>query len=674
MKREKHVWIKRIFCVALSCALCFSVGCADENGAENSDSSNVETTVSSVYNYTTGVDVTASPLPLVENGVAKYQIVLQKDLPADVISAVSEMNGYIQDRTGALLSTSVDNGKTPNGKFISIGDTSMAEAVGLETDSIRYDGYRIRSVDGNLYIKANLDRGLKYGIYGFIERFIGVRWLTNDYTYIPEQTQTLNAYPCDVIDEPVFQMREWLGGDITLNSAFRDKMRCYNGSDIWCKDVDSSHNTTQYVNPEHIDPSDSEGRTLGETHPEYFTTYTNKVAPTTELCFTNGITADGKLAEGQSVASLMIDKIKSFLVKDAEKREIEYMMIGKEDDRRAVCNCDTCEERRKEILDSGIWVMYMNVIEEEVNAWLREEQNREVKFIMFAYQYTQTPPVVTKNDGSYAPINDLVVANDNIYVRIAPIDADYTYSFADPRQSLFQKTIIYGWDAVADHFMIWDYQCNFVEYFWYYPTNHYLKENLQTYADMGVVNIMNQSSYTQDKIWFDQLRSYVSSKLYWNLDWDMEYLMNEFIELFYDAAAPMVKEVYRLFDDYYASLRMDGKLKVSILQETAPFLGGELHEIGWLNKIITTIDNAMLGVKAEDLKTGVSVGEVQERLELIKLTPMRMILRNYTSYYGEETKKSYAIEFFELCDKYGITYLGETGIRSVATRKAECGL
>ncbi len=670
-QRKQSIW-KRALCGLLGGIMFFAIGCTPQESG-SSDKPNVETTVSNVYNYETGVDVTAAPLPLVENGVAKYQIVLQKDLPADVISAVSEMNGYIQDRTSVLLSTSVDNNQMPNGKFISIGDTSMAQMAGIKTDSIKYDGYRIQSVDGNLYIKANLDRGLKYGIYGFIERFIGVRWLTNKYTYIPEQTQTLNAYPCNVVDEPVFQMREWLGGDITLSSAFRDKMRCYNGSDIWCQDVDSSHNTTQYVNPEHIDPSDPDGRKLGETHPEYFTTYTNKVAPTVELCFTNGITADGKLAEGQSVASLMIDKIKTFLIKD-EKRQIEYMMIGKEDDRRAVCNCETCEERRKEILDSGIWVMYMNVIEEEVNAWLRQEQNREVKFIMFAYQYTQTPPVVMENDGTYTPINDLVVANDNIYVRIAPIDADYTYSFADPRQSLFQKTIIYGWDAVADHFMIWDYQCNFVEYFWYYPTNHYLKENLQTYAEMGVVNIMNQSSYTQDNIWFDQLRSYVSSKLYWNLDWDTEYLINEFIDLYYDSAADAVKEVYRLFDDYYAALRMDGKLTVSILSETSPFLGGEIHEIAWLNRIVSTIDNAIVNVKEETLTTGVSVTEIQERLELIKLTPMRMILRNYTSYYGEETKKSYAIEFFDLCDKYGIVYLGETGIRSVATRKAECGL
>ena len=185
---------------------------------------------------------------------------------------------------------------------------------------------------------------------------------------------------------------------------------------------------------------------------------------------------------------------------------------------------------------------------------------------------------------------------------------------------------------------------------------------------------MNQSSYTQSGIWFDYLRSYVSSRLFWNLEWNVDKLMDEFITLYYDCASGEAKKIYALFDDYYAEKRAAGELQVTILSNTSKYMSGELHDINWLNKIIDTIDNAISGIKADDITTGILPAELASRLEIIKLTPMRMILRNYTSYYSEDTRINYAVEFFDLCDKYNVKNLGESASRSVAARKAEYGL
>ncbi|MGN1062306.1 MAG: DUF4838 domain-containing protein, partial [Candidatus Scatosoma sp.] len=316
--------------------------------------------------------------------------------------------------------------------------------------------------------------------------------------------------------------------------------------------------------------------TLQEKHPEYFTTNTNNTGKDYDLCFTNGIEEDGTLAEGQSVASIMIDRIKSFLKADAEEQAYEYFMIGKTDNRNCICLCDTCVDRRAEYTESGIMIMFCNLVAREVNAWLKETQNREINIITFAYQRTQTPPTTKNVNGDHKALSPFVIADEHLYIRIAPIDANYTYSFYDERQDELQNDILFGWAAVAKHFMIWDYQCNFEEYYWYFPTTHYLKENLQCYVDIGATYVMNQSAYTQAGIWFDELRNYISSRLYWNLNWDVDALIDEYLTLYYGDSSDEVAEIYDIFDKYYAELRRKGKLQVTILSSNSAYVGSEL--------------------------------------------------------------------------------------------------
>lgn len=662
-----------------------SAGCTDcAQGGGTSSGGVIDTSDVKAYDYTTGVNLSGEEYTLVNNGVAVYNILIPADVSDDVLSYVTELNDYFNDVTGTRLKVVKENPENSiSGNYISVGNTQAASAAGIVTDDIKYDGFVIKTVSKNVYIAARLEQGIQNGVYSFLERFLGVRWLTARETHIPSSA-TVKIHECDILEEPRFQMRDWMGGDYN-NVAFAAHRRFYRGDELYCNDYGSTHNTTDnanntkigYVKKVDVDPTDPEGRKLGETHPEYFSDLTN-TAKDYELCMTSGISEDGKLEEGQSVASLMIDNMKKSLASDAETKQIEYFMVGHVDNRNAYCKCETCEQRRLKYTDSGIWVMFINVIEEEVNSWLKEEQGREVNFVIFAYQYTYAAPVTKNADGTYTAISPLCEANDNVVIRIAPIDANFTYSYVDSRQEETALNAINGWASVAKQFMLWDYVTNYIEYYWYFPTTHYMKENLEVFENIGCVYAMLQSSYTQNTIWFDDMRNYIASRLFWNADWDVEFLMNEYIELFYGPVADDVKKVVGLFENHYNELRIEGKLEVSILSESSSFINrnyaSEINPLPWLNKILRTIDNAIVAVENN---ADVSYNDAQTaiyKLEDVKITPMRMILRNYTAYYQEDSKTEFAIEFFDLVESHGIKNLGETSGRSVATRKAECGL
>ncbi len=636
------------------------------------------------YNYNSGIAQNGMGYDIVSNRNAEYIMVIPANASANIVNAANELNSYIKGVSGVTLNIVRDN-QTVTGNYISIGDTIYLGDTDIDLSALTNDGYSVKTIDGNIYIAGINERATKYAIYTFIERFLGVRWLNQSYTHIPTAS-TITVNQCDIVEQAVFENRMWYGGDsvMTANAAqYKDHSRFYTGEETWGKGVASTHNTTDYgdedrkdikgyVGKRDIDPTDSQGRSLGETHPEYFTDYTNKQSSHYDLCFTNGIDENGNLASGQSVASLMIDKIKSFLIADDGERKIQFFMIGIMDDSQAICQCATCQARRAQYGESGMSVIFMNCIEENVNAWLQEAQNRKVNIIMFAYSgRTSIPPTVKNGDGTQTLISPLCRANERVYVRLAPISADYTYSITDSRQDKTQFEALEGWRIVADNLMMWDYTTNFHEYFWYFPNMQNLKENLEYYRDIGVTYVLNQSSYTQSGIWFDSIKSYVSSKLYWNLEWSVEQLVDEYIELYYGEAADAVKKVIKILDNYYAELRDKGLLQADLFS-SGNYLQPSYYNINLMTTLIELIESEEEKIKLSDTISSQEKTRIIEALWAVKLTPMTMILRNYSAYYSDG-ETDFATKYLQICDYLGITRLSE-GMQQVADLAEEYGI
>ncbi len=673
MKKINKI-IRSAVTLLLAASMLLSVGCG--NTATD------KTGEYAVTDYMTGVNLAGKTFDIIKDGIARYDVVIPSEASDKLALLVSEMNEYFIQMTGTWLQMYRDNEYTGD-KYISIGDTEQSKKNNIDISEVENDGFVIKNVGDNFFIKGKEELGAQNGVYSFLERFAGIRWLTSTETYIPE-TSTITARECDILENPEFAMRDWMIAGY-LEEEFAAHRRFLRAGDYFAPQVAESHNTTDqeqqpgigYVNKSDIDPADPQGRTLGESHPEYFSDYTNTTATDYDICFTNGVDDNGELKEGQSVASLLIDKIKRFLTEDKDTRNIKYIMIGRVDNRNANCQCETCNERKELYGHSGISVILMNLVEEKINEWLMREQGRTVGVVMLAYHQTQNPPVNTNADGSFSLKSPLVKANKNVMVRIAPIDANFTYSYVDERQDEVTRNALNGWAEVTDKFMIWDYQQNYVEYLWYLPTTHYLKENLRYFKSIGAEYLMIQGSYSQKEIWQSDMRAYIASKLFWDFDWDIEYLMNEFLTLYYGEAASYVRRIIDLYENHYREmmeLPEDSGFRVQIQQEQGVFLGPQFAPIGWLNKILNTAESAIEFAENSDSISESERATLVYRLEAVMLYPMRMILKNYDAYYPGISKLNFAKEFYAIVDKHNFKYLGETSFRTVEMRKAEDGV
>lgn len=677
-----------------------SVGCKREKTVDNS-------TVYPKYDYTTGVDLEGEPLKIVNYGVAEYSILIPTAAPTILSSVVNELSTYITQISGAKIGI-VNDSSYLTGNYISIGDTVQFRNTGLDVSNVKDDGFIIKTIDNNVYIASKIDQGIMSGVYSFIERFLGVRWLTESVTHIP-QNKNILVYPCDILEEPTFTRRVWYDSG-SYYTSFYNHRRYFEDLDAWYyPGIETPHNTTDYsdasrrscgyvnkydvVNKEtsefirKYDANLNEGEDyLMNVHPEYFTDmeavdHEGNLKPATpangdyDICFTSGIKEDGTLRDGPSAVRYIIDKVKNALKEDETARKLKYFQIAEMDAGGAICKCNTCVNRRDTYKGGGVATMFINCIESEVNEWLKEEQGREVTFSTFAYHTSVNPPVKKNSNGTYSPISSLCVANDNVQIRVAPINADYTYSFQDENQIQTYNELFDGWDVCAKDMRVWDYVIDFYARTWWYPNLHYLKENFIYYKEHGVVEIFNECSRGSGdpSFWTNALKSYVVSKLYWNLGWDVGELVDEFMNLYYGAAAPAAKQYLNLIDGHYAELRATiGSLDMAVVTPSCNFYNSDKYPLNLMTGMISIIDNAILDIDENQNLGEEEKKQIASRLKVMKVTPMAMIFKNYDDYYNTRTKKDFAKEFLSLCDEVGVKSLGVG--QSVADLKKANGL
>ena len=180
-------------------------------------------------------------------------------------------------------------------------------------------------------------------------------------------------------------------------------------------------------------------------------------------------------------------------------------------------------------------------------------------------------------------------------------------------------------------------------------------------------------SAKEPSFWTNALKSYVASKLYWNLGWDVSELVNEFFDLYYGVAAPAAKEFLNVIDGHYAELRATiGSLDMAVVVPSCNFYNAEKYPLNLMTRLMSIVDNQILEIEANETLSETEKEQAISRIKAMKITPMAMIFKNYDSYYNTLTKKDFAKEFLTLCDECGIVTLG--GGETIADLKNSYGI
>lgn len=568
--------------------------------------------------------------------------------------AAQELNYYIAETTGKNLRIVDDSAVTydENEYYISVGDTTLLEDANLDLDYslLNYDGFFISFVGNMILIDGENDRGTLYGSYDFLEKFFGVRFLTIDHSHTPQLSE-VKIPKKDIVEAPDFMFRAFIDFDTTYNADFGAKMRYsngyqytspqYGGSSLWYNDT--IHCTLEYVPP----------AVYADKHPDWYSNL-NFSANTAEICFSNGITDEGKMDDSmeESVFKAMLGELQSRIL---EKPAASYYMIGQMDSPAEPCTCAKCLKGIEKYGGrSGLQIVFFNELVRKVNEWAeKEEIGHDINVATFAYTYSEMPPV---QNGQ--PFHPAVVCDEHLNIRFAPINLNYGVPVNDERQDDVAKTLFEGWKVVTDNLMVWDYYMNVSEHYWYVPYIGMIKPNYEYYKSLGIKFVYSQPNHTESQDYQARMMSYVASKLMWDTTADAGAIIDEFMRLEYGPGYETAKAFTEHMEDFYAvAQEKDPALRIPHhMDHNAAYASASTYPY----TVLETAKN-ILAKGIEDIGNNKDLTEEEKNaavtsLERMKLKPLRMIMKNMEYYPISQSDKNEVIdEFFAIADRLGVT-------------------
>ncbi len=655
MKRK----INLLLGLLMSFSLLLTAGCngCDFGGGTSTSGSNLDSDSQDSSSIEEGIKKEELG-SLVENGQSQYSIVIPKMAGECITFAAEELKNYIDEVTGSNMSIVADDvASASNGKYISLGDTTLLQASGITFDysTLNYDGFFVKTVDDDLYINGAVVGGTLNGVYDFLEKYVGVKFLTTNYTYLPD-TDSITLYKANYVESPDFALRDYYANQTMGNKLYAARMRLNskygatptkygeNGSNAYVNG--DGHNLLGEVDP--LVPYS----VYGAAHSDWY--YKNGA----ELCYTNGITDDDKF-DSEDTNSLVYNIIEIAKEKILANPSARYFMMGQPDNGEW-CNCNRCTaslERNGQ--RSGTLVIFMNAIAEQIENWMIEEGiDRDIMFITFAYWKTLDAPAELV-DGEWVPYNENVIARDNVAIKLAHMTCTYhdlnqgdVCSKNQTADNLFQS-----WSTITDTLLVWDYCTNFTQHFFWYPSFNSIARNLQYYRDLGVVEVMTQGAPHVGNYYQGHLYGYLYSKLMWDCDQDVNKLIDEFNYYYFGAeSSEVVDDFVDLMFYHYATLGDDYHNE---LYDSMNFLNFDNYPIGFLEKAERMLETEIAAVETREGITDAERVELISHLKQVLLHPKYMILHNYDAYYDVAGKKAYAADVLGIIDELGIGYYGE---------------
>ena len=379
--------------------------------------------------------------------------------------------------------------------------------------------------DGSLTISGGRPRGVLYGSYWFLDRKLGVHWLTPSVEYVPSKTR-VDLGDIDHFGKPAFASRLLLCLDHKY--AARNLINVNSGSSKYPEEygfykffgpAGFAHNLFTIVPP----------MKFFKKHPDIYALqrgkrrHGNATGVTASYCLTNP-----KLAE------IVVEEARKIL-----KANPNYTYFGIEegDFTEGNCTCENCKaaELKYGKRVGGCWTEFAN----RVSGALKDEFPH-VTFKTFAYLSSKRPPVNIK-------------ANDNVAVHYCAWGQRFGLAYNDPRNQSGKDLIndIKGWKKVAKHILIWDYVACMGNLISNADSLQNI-DNMKLFRDLGAEGVFPEGSSPEDiGIYGAAFRSWLLARAMWNPDeCQGEELERTFCkEYFGEKAGAKIAEYYKTYRD-----------------------------------------------------------------------------------------------------------------------------
>lgn len=453
-------------------------------------------------------------LSIVENGRSPYHIVGSYFADECERYAASELQKYLYDATNVFVPYFSDI-CPKRGLEILVGKTARnaAEYVSdADTEALGEEGYLVRADDdGTVLICGGGSRGTLYGVYAFLERFLGFRAFETGCERI-DRVASLSIPVGDVRKTPDFEYRDAyfrgafdgaLAAKLHLNTSVADLSREKGGGMKFF----SAHHSFESLLP---------SRVYFDAHPEYYALVGGKRMPT-QPCLSNG-----------DVARIMIENLLQTVKENPHARVFSVA----QNDNQEYCRCERCRAiDEEEGSPAGSMIRFVNRVAEAIEA-----VDPALLIHTFAYQYTRHAPRYAR-------------PRKNVIVRLCNIECEWSEPFEvltarnpESEAAAFVRDIR-EWTAISDRVYIWDYAVNYANYLQPFPNFRQMAENLRFYRRMGIRGVLEEGNFSYGGgASMDGLKSYLIGHLLWDTACDVDTLIDEYLAGVFGAGAPYLRE------------------------------------------------------------------------------------------------------------------------------------
>ena len=487
-------------------------------------------------------------LYLAEKGTSEYVIVIDKAFAGD--SLVHKSANVLQSHINKIADTYIPIVSKEEWS----GEKPRIE-LGLSSGATSHK-IAIKSKGHDLFIRGGSPLALQNAVFVFLEEYLGCRWYAPKAEKLPKQNRIALA-PIKFEYSPPITTRTVHSRLFYSNPDFADQQKVTHQAFPYYVPAARVHTFHRFLPEERF----------YEEHPEFYALRGKQRLPT-QLCLTN-----------ETVLEIVKDSVAAMF-----KRNPEAMVISvSQDDNQQHCLCESCKKiDDQEGSPAGTMIRFVNKV-------ARAFPDKTVSTL--AYQYTRKPPK-TKPE-------------KNVLITLCSIECDRSAPIA--KKCVDFAKDLEGWGALTDNIRIWDYTTQFTNFLAPFPNLHTLQPNVQLFRDNNAKWVFEQHSNNPSELF--ELRSYVTAKLLWNPDLDMDELVADFTDGYYEEAGKYVRQyinsihsALKEHPDFFLFLygdpseALDSYLRPELLRTYTGFFDQAEAVVAQKPEIVNRVKLARLGV------------------------------------------------------------------------------
>lgn len=544
-----------------------AVGC---NGGTASSNDSVSTTppTSSDSSQSNKEPIRNTNNMLIENGVSDYVIVYPADgaTHADMQLAISEMQTLVLEATGYYMPALTDAQEMSSYKILSIGETAQAKKEKalmnkVKSSNLGSQGYVIDTIGTSCYMLGRSATANLYSVYEFLEYQFGFECYARDEYALDKNVENRELLDFNLVDIPDFESRTPMNWEGLSCKRLR--------AQVYTEGFNAVGGNTFVHNVNALIP----GSKYYAEHPKWFYKWTSDGHTTQELC----MTAHGDEKELEALIDAFVYEMQWRLMEDPT---IDWISFCQEDT-AAVCDCEPCNKDNN-LYDTGRTTAYFvnyirvaNAVARKIKAW-NEEVCPERNIIIFLWDYgkCKTVPVKLNDDGTpykdengnYLPYSEELTLEENIGVYYCSYSsAMYVSPYSQENSS--EDESLKRIQAIARNPLMyfWTYSAEFGNYLMPLNTVDNRQDMYRYMKEHGAIGVFDQAQFDQETAPdFGALKSYVSAKLMWDVDANVDDLINNFFDNYYKEASSIMKKFFNEYRAYFCYLHEEFGFKGGI--------------------------------------------------------------------------------------------------------------